>query len=139
MNNIFCALLSFYNRPSTVILQQAWPIILATFTDAFKLSGQSRKCIVCRGYIDIPCRTDRSFSSLGFRDGSMVAPNAAECCNSIDRPGKWIPNGGRHCERRGQNYQSCNGNGMSWKPAATGERKIHSQRQKVPDEGRERK
>lgn len=28
---------------------------------------------------------------------------------------------------------------MSWKPAAIGEREIHSQRQKAPDEGRERK
>lgn len=102
MNNFLHAFTPLYNRPSTVILQQAWPIIPATFTDAFKLSGQSRKCIACRGYVDVPCRADRSFSSSGFRDGSMVASNAAECCNSIDRPGKWIPNGGRHCERRGR-------------------------------------
>lgn len=72
-----------------------------------------------------------------YRDGSMVASNTAECCNSIDRPGKWIPNGRRHWRTVRQNYQSCNGNGMSWKPAATGERKIHSQRRKGP--GREKR
>lgn len=44
------------------------------------------------------------------------------------RSGKWIPNGGRHCERRGRTISlvmetACRGNA-----AATGERKIHSQR-----------
>lgn len=70
----------------------------------------------------MPCRTDRSFSSSGLRDGQIVAPNAAERCNSIDRPreqgragGKWIPNGGRHCERRGKTISlvmetACRGN-----------------------------
>lgn len=53
-------------------------------------------------------------------------------------PGKWIPNGGRHCERCGRTISlvmetACRGN-----RAAAGERKIHSQRQKAPDIGRER-
>lgn len=99
MNNIFCAFLSFYNHQFQFCNRLGRSmIILATFTDAFKSSGQSRKCIAyC-----VPCRTDRSFSFTDFCDGSMVTPNAAKCCNSIDRPGKWIPNGGRHCERRGR-------------------------------------
>lgn len=60
-------------------------------------------------------RTDRSFSFTSSRDGSMAAANAAECCNSIDRPRKWIPNGGRHCEQRGRTISlvmetACRGN-----------------------------
>jgi len=49
------------------------------------------------------------------RASATVVPNAAECCNSIDRPRKWIPNGERHYERHSRTISlvmetACRGN-----------------------------